>query len=109
MRSKVRSFPLQAGLQRKEIINPFQSRVPYLMIVGMVDSRALNGDYTRDPFCFQKFGLIRIRQLLDGEAYPYETIQLNMNDGDRDLNGYLGFLSQPWSSLTTILLWYRSL
>lgn len=92
VRSEVRSFPLQAGLQRKEISNPFQSRVPNRMIVGMVDSRAFNGDYTRDPFCFQKFGLISIRQLVQGEEYPYETLQLNMNNADRDLTGYHRFL-----------------
>ena len=46
VRNEVRSFPLPAGLQRKEITNPFQSRVPNRMIVGMVDSRAFNGDYT---------------------------------------------------------------
>ena len=92
VRSEVRSFPLQAGLQRKEITNPFQSRVPNRMIVGMVDSRAFNGDYTRDPFCFQKFGLISIRQLLEGEEIPYETLQLNRNNADRDLTGYHRFL-----------------
>ena len=62
------------------------------MIVGMVDSRAFNGDYTRDPFCFQKFDLISIRQLLEGEEIPYETLQLNRNNADRDLTGYHRFL-----------------
>ena len=92
VRSEVRSFPLQAGLQQKEITNPFQSRVPNQIIVGMVDSRAFNGDYTRDPFCFQKFGLISIRQLVEGEEIPYETLQLNRNNADRDLTGYHRFL-----------------
>lgn len=62
------------------------------MIVGMVDSRAFNGDYARDPFCFQKFGLASIRQLVQGEEYPYETLQLNRNNADRDLTGYHRFL-----------------
>lgn len=92
VKSEVRSFPLHAGLQRMEIRNPFQSRVSNRMIVGMVDSRAFNGDYTRDPFCFQKFGLVSIRQLVQGEENLNETLQLNRSDEDRDFTGYHCFL-----------------
>ena len=62
------------------------------MIVGLLDSRAFNGDVTRDPFCFQKFGLRAIRQMVRGEEYPYETLEINRNSGGRDALGYFRFL-----------------
>ena len=57
-------------LTRFDIPNLFQNRIPDRMIVGLLDSRAFNGDVTRDPFCFQKFGLRTIRQMVRGEEYP---------------------------------------
>ena len=76
MRSEIRTFSMQGNLTRFDIPNLFQNRVPDRLIVGLVDSRAFNGDVTRDPFCFQKFGLSSARQIVRGEEYPYETLQL---------------------------------
>ena len=47
---------------------------------------------TRDPFCFQKFGLTSIKQIVKGEEYPYETLHLVHNNGTRDNLGYFRFL-----------------
>ena len=74
-------------LNRFDIPNLFQNRIPDRMIVGLLDSRAFNGDLTRDPFCFQKFGLRAIRQMVRGEEYPYETLQINHGDVARDAFG----------------------
>ena len=62
------------------------------MIVGLLDSRAFNGDVARDPFCFQKFGLRAIRQMVKGEEYPYETLQINQTNAARDALEFCRFL-----------------
>ena len=64
---------MQGNLTRFDIPNLFQNRVPDRLTVGLVDSRAFNRDVTRDPFCFQKFGLTSIKQIVKGEEYPYEN------------------------------------
>jgi len=92
VRSEIRTFSMQGDLVRFDIPNLFQNRVPDRLIVGLVDSRAFNGDVTRDPFCFQKFGLTSIKQIVKGEEYPYETLQLVRNNGTRDNLGYFRFL-----------------
>ena len=79
-------------MTRFDIPNLFQNRIPDRMIVGLLDSRAFNGDVTRDPFCFQKFSLRAIRQMVKGEEYPYEALQINRNNGARDALGYFRFL-----------------
>ena len=101
VRSEIRTFSMDSTLTRFEIRDLFQNRVPDRMIVGLVDSRAFNGDYTRDPFCFQKFGLTSIKQIVKGEEYPYETLELVGNDFTKDLLGYFRFLqaSGAWCKL----------
>ena len=90
--SEIWTFSMQGNLTRFDIPNLFQNRVPDRLIVGLVDSRAFNGDVTRDPFCFQKFGLSSIKQTVKGEEYPYETLHLVHNNGTRDNLGYFRFL-----------------
>ena len=92
VRSEIRTFKMVGTMTRFDIPNLFQNRIPDRMIVGLLDSRAFNGDVTRDPFCFQKFGLRAIRQMVKGEEYPYETLQINRNNGARDALGYFRFL-----------------
>ena len=64
VRSEIGTFNMVGTLIRFDIRNLFQNRIPDRMIVGLLDSRAFNGDATRDPFCFQKFGLHSIRQMV---------------------------------------------
>ena len=92
VRSEIRTFSMDGALTRFDIPNLFQNRVPDRMIVGLVDSRAFNGAVTRDPFCFQKFQLTSIKQIVKGEEYPYETLQLVGNNSSKDLLGYFRFL-----------------
>jgi len=92
VRSEIRTFSIQGNLTRFDIPNLFQNRVPDRLIVALLDSRAFNGDVTRDPFCFQKFGLSSIRQTVRGEEYPYETLQLVHDSAARDNLGYFRFL-----------------
>jgi len=92
VRSEIRTFSMQGNLTRFDIPNLFQNRVPDRLIVAVVDSRNFNGDVTRDPLCFQKFGLSSIRQIVRGEEYPYETLRLAHNNATRDNLGYFRFL-----------------
>jgi len=92
LRSEIRTFSMENTKTRFEIRDLFQNRVPDRVIVGLLDSRAFNGAVTRDPFCFQKFDLTSLKQVVKGEEYPYETLELIGNDSSRDLLGYFRFL-----------------
>ena len=96
VRSEIRTFSMQNNLVHFDIPNLFQNRIPDRLIVGLLDSRAFNGDVTRDPFCFQKFGLTSIKQIVKGEEYPYETLHLLWNNGTRDNLGYFRFSGSQW-------------
>ena len=92
VRSENKTFNMQGSQVRYECNNLFQGRIPNRVIVGLVHSDAFNGNVARDPFCFQKFGVSNIRQLVRGEEYSYDTLELVHNDGTQDLRGYCRFL-----------------
>ena len=70
----------------------FVGRFPDRVIVGLLHSNTFNGDLQRYPFAFEKFGVTQIRQTLNGEEYPYRTLQLTGDQAYEDLLGYDRFL-----------------
>ena len=62
------------------------------MVVLLIKQAALNGDVTLNPFNFRKFIVASIKQLVRGEEYPYETLELQYDGDSKDLRGYYRFL-----------------
>ena len=92
VRGVVRTFPHPTGQQHFECQNPFTGQVPNRLVLALLRQTAFNGTITTNPFAFEKFNLSTIKTLVSGEEYPYETLQLNHNNGNRDLAGYHRFL-----------------
>ena len=57
----------------------------------MVHTSAYNGDFTRYPFAFERFGAIAVRQTVNGEEYPYQTLELSNETNNKDSTDYLGY------------------
>ena len=70
----------------------FVGRFPDRVIVGLLHSNTFNGNLQIYPFAFEKFGVAQIRQTLNGEEYPYRTLQLTGGEAYEDLLGYDRFL-----------------
>ena len=92
VRGEVRTYNLRADVRHFEINDPGNGRIPNVLIVGMVESAAFNGDYTKHPFAFQKVNLANIQQFVRGEAYPYQLLELKHDGTDKDILGYFRFL-----------------
>ena len=92
VRSEIRTFNMPGNEQRYECNNLFQGKIPNRVFVAIDLSTAFTENVVNDPFCFQKFGLSSIRQIVRGEEYPYETLELVQNDGTKDLRRYFRFL-----------------
>ena len=73
------AFPLETTKFEKDDV--FVGRAPNRMIVGLLDSRAFDGDLEYYQFAFHKFGLTKIRQLFDDEVFLYETLQFGATIG----------------------------
>jgi len=92
VRSEIRTYNITQNELHYEITNPFQNRLPNMLVVGLVASTAFNGAVDKYPFTFQQFNLTSIKQLVRGEAYPYEVLELLHTNGSRDMRGYRQFL-----------------
>ncbi|CAH3176318.1 unnamed protein product [Porites lobata] len=92
VRSEIRTFSFDGRTTQWEQDNVFVGRFPDRVMVGLLHSNTFNGDLQRYPFAFEKFGVTQVRQTLNGEEYPYRTLQLTGDQAYEDLLGYDRFL-----------------
>ncbi|CAH3151162.1 unnamed protein product, partial [Porites evermanni] len=99
VRSEIRTFSFDGRTTQWEQDNVFVGRFPDRVMVGLLHSDAFNGNLQRYPFAFEKFGVTQIRQTLNGEEYPYRTLQLTGTEAYEDLLGGHGSLSTSPSTV----------
>jgi hypothetical protein len=73
-RVDIKTVTIAQGLQSKNIDNLFMNQLPQRVIIGFVDNRAYNGDYTRNPFKFQHFNLNYLQLHVDGQPVPSQPL-----------------------------------
>ena len=92
VRDQIRSFTFNGATTVWQQDNLFLGKVPQRMIVGILDSTAFNGNKEKYPFAFQSKGVTSVRQFIEGEEYPYVTLELTGNTALKDQLGYYRFL-----------------
>ena len=60
--------------------NLFPSQVPKLLVFGLLDHDAFNGNMTKNPFNFENFNLSKIGLYRDGELVPGQIFTPNYDD-----------------------------
>ena len=95
VRSEIRIFYFDGRTTQWEQDNVFVGRFSDRGMLGLLHSNAFNGDMGRNPSAFQKFGVTKVRQSLNGEEYPYRTLELTRDQAYEDLLGYDQFY-KPW-------------
>ena len=90
--SEIRTYSFDGNSTRWEQDNVFVNRVPGKVIIGLVNSTNYNGSLQNYPFAYQKFGVTQVRQI-DGEEYPYRSLELTGNTKAEDLVGHDRFLT----------------
>ena len=88
VRSEIRTYNIQRNKRHFEINNPLQNRLPNMVVIGLVKSTAFNGTVTEYPFSFKDYKLTSIKQLVRGETYPFETLELIHTNDSKDMRGY---------------------
>ena len=97
VRDHIRTFTFNGTTTVWQQDNLFLGKVPQRMIVGILDSTAFNGDKEKYPFAFQSKGVTSIRQFIEGEEYPYVTLEFAGNNTLKDWEGYRRFLDAAGS------------
>ena len=97
VRSEIRTYNIQQNTRHYEITNPFQNRLPNMVVIELVKSTGLNGTIGEYPFIFKHYNMSSIKQVVRGETYPFEPLELKHNDDSKDLRGYRKFLQATGS------------
>ena len=91
VRPSIRTFVIPTGQTTWEEDNVFLGKFPDRVIIGLVHTDGFNGTYDRYPFAFERFGLTHIRQLVNGEEYPYRTLELSNVTNQKHSTDALGY------------------
>lgn len=87
----IRTFSIPQGFTRWEMDNVFLGRLPDEVVIAFMHSTAYNGSFVHHTFAYERHGIARISQFVNGEEYPYKALELSTtanNKGSTDLVGY---------------------
>ena len=76
VRSEIRTYSFDGNSTRWEQDNVFLNKIPIKVIIGLIHSTNYNGSLQHYPYAYEKFGVTRVRQTIDGEEYPYRALEL---------------------------------
>lgn len=88
VRSEIRTFTHPARDTTFIASGVFLGRVPHRVVVALVAQEAFTGNYGYYPFNFVKHKMSSIKQIIEGEEYPYPTLEIEPDSGDKDMEGY---------------------
>ena len=93
VRSEIKPYSFDGNSTQWAQDNVFVNRVPGKVIIGLMNSTNYHGSLQHYPFAYQKFGVTRVRQTIDGEEYAYRSLELTGNTKAEYLVGYGRFLT----------------
>ena len=67
VRSEIRTYSFDGNSTRWSQDNVFLNQVPIKVIIGLMNSTNYNGSLKHYPYAYEKFGVTRIPQQIDGE------------------------------------------
>ena len=97
-RTDMKTFAIAKGQYGCSLEDLFQGVVPSELVVGLVESSAYMGDYTKNPYFFDHMNLSSIALYIDGRSHPsvpitpkfketnYVSAYMSLFGGDYDRN-----------------------
>ena len=87
VRTETRVFHITDDRADAMVDNLYGGVLPKRVTIGLVKNEAYNGDYSKNPFNFEHFGLTRAELFCDGERFPWNELNLDCSK-DEFLQGY---------------------
>lgn len=79
--SKIKTYLLNAGISSQNLAQVVRGKLPRSLIIGMVRSRAFDGDIAANPFFFQNFTLNYLNLFINGEPITPKAIMPQWDNG----------------------------
>ena len=80
-RTDIRTFNISEGNFGTSLEDIWQTEVPTCLVVGMVNSEAVNGSYNLNPYHFQHFNVSNVGFFVNGEPTPHPAFHLDVENG----------------------------
>jgi len=77
-RTECKAFTIPSGNPSIHKSDLFNGNIPTRVVLGMVDSTAFNGSYTKKTYNFQLYGATSMSLTVDGEQIPFKPINLKL-------------------------------
>lgn len=81
-RTDVKTVSITAGVRDKSIDNLYLGPIPKRIMLGFVDNRAFNGDFTKNPLNFQHFNLNYLCLYVDSQQIPSKPLTPDFDNGE---------------------------
>ena len=80
--TKIRSYLCVKEISSFNWTNCIRGVIPHQVIVAFVDHQAYTGNFQKNPFAFQNFGVQKINLKVNGQSYPATPYNVDFDNGD---------------------------
>jgi hypothetical protein len=80
--TKLRTFLVVKDISSFVWNNCIRGTIPQQIIIAFIDHEAYVGNYKKNPFAFENFGISRINLKINGNPYPSTPYSPNFESGD---------------------------
>lgn len=79
-RVECKTFSIPANQSTGRIENLHLGQIPQKICIGLIEMESFHGDYKKNPFNFQNFGVTQLGLTLDGEQIPFKPLRVKYNE-----------------------------
>ena len=80
--TKIRSYLCVREVSSFNWTNCIRGVIPHQVIVAFVDHQGYTGNYKKNPFAFENFGIQKINLKVNGTSYPASPYNIDFENGD---------------------------
>ena len=80
--TKIRSYLCVKEVSSFNWTNCIRGVIPHQVIVAFVDHQAYTGNFKKNPFAFENFGVQKINLKVNGQSYPATPYNVDFENGD---------------------------
>ena len=91
VRGDIRTFSIPQGTTQWQQDNLSLGRIPDEVILVFMHSEVYNGNSERYTFAYERNGVKRISQSVNGEEYPYKALELSTETNNTNSADYMAY------------------
>ena len=87
-RVEVKAMTIHSGVHGETLDNVILGQLPKRIIIGFINNKAYNGDYSLNPFNFHHYNINFLSLYVDGVQYPSRPLQPDFQNQNLYIDAY---------------------